>query len=194
MMTKHKKSDDIILTCINSNCGKKFITTIERSKSDGFNGECPDCYSITQKITYLKRKKTRQAIYENEEGKTKVCNCCNKNLPINQFHRDARAKGGYKHICKDCTKKKRLNKSIEPLNVKKCRICNKTLPLDQFYKSATKKGGYTHECKSCTKKIRNNTYINSLSNKKKQHYLTKKRNQKSFILNILKKIIKLYEK
>lgn len=193
-MTKHNTNDDIIATCINSNCGKKFITTIEKSKSKGFNGECPDCYSITQKITYLKRKKTRQVVYENEEGKTKVCKCCGENLPINQFHRDARAGGGYKNTCKHCIKKKRRSEARTELEEKECRICNKTLSINQFYTSATKKGGYTHECKNCTKNIRNKTYINSLNYKKRQRYTAKKKRKNSFILKILKKIIKLYEK
>ena len=48
---------------------------------------------------------------ENTNIKTKVCKDCGRELPIDEFQRQAKSKDGYMHICREC-KQKRVNVSI----------------------------------------------------------------------------------
>lgn len=49
---------------------------------------------------------------------TKLCKACNKELPIEEFHRDKSNKDGRNYRCKLCVK---LNKSVRPV-VKKTSV------------------------------------------------------------------------
>ena len=41
-------------------------------------------------------------MYMEKNNETKICKCCNKELPIDNFDLHRRSKDGHVHICKQC--------------------------------------------------------------------------------------------
>lgn len=64
-----------------------------------------ECFMAkTEQDTNLLNQDTNE-MAENTNIKTKVCKDCGRELPIDHFHRQAKSKDGYMHICKDCKRK-----------------------------------------------------------------------------------------
>ena len=60
---------------------------------------------------------------EENKPKTKVCNCCGRELPVDQFGKHAKTKDGLQPICKECRSKKskaaRVKKHVTPEVIEK---------------------------------------------------------------------------
>ena len=83
--------------------------------------------------------------------KRKICCRCNANKPLNEFHKNSRAKDGLQYHCKEChyeikRKRKRPPKEDIPKDTKRCTACNKIKPLTEFHKA--------NSYKSCRKEVR----------------------------------------
>jgi len=81
----------------------------------------------------------------------KVCNKCNKEKGLDDFHKHSSYKDGYNPTCKEC----RLGHPpyIKPIKEKKCTCCNTLKDLDNFGLNKVK-GKYYHLsiCKKCRNK------------------------------------------
>ena len=177
---------NITLTCVNDNCNEDFITTIAKSTASSFNGECPKCYKITQKIQYLKRKKYHQATYtdENRARFKKVCKSCGKTLTLENFGKDPRRSDAHKSVCKTCLSKNNKLKYQAMLSksqrTKRCIACLKELPIINF-----KRGVKTCvNCKANQQKLE----LAKMSAVKKRRKAAKQPKKKSLLATIFAKI------
>lgn len=53
-------------------------------------------------------KQESEKMEEIAKVKTKVCKDCGRELPIEEFQRQAKSKDGYMHICKECKNKRMI--------------------------------------------------------------------------------------
>lgn len=60
---------------------------------------------------------------EEKNTQTKVCNCCGRELPVDQFGKHAKTKDGLQPICKECRSKKskaaHVKKNVTPEVIEK---------------------------------------------------------------------------
>lgn len=60
---------------------------------------------------------------EENKPQTKVCNCCGRELPVDQFGKHAKTKDGLQPICKECRSKKskaaHVKKNVTPEVIEK---------------------------------------------------------------------------
>jgi hypothetical protein len=61
----------------------------------------------------------------------KICNCCGKNLPIEEFYNNPELRAGVIDTCKRCEYLKKQPQKKYPLEFT-CKICNKTKPYYEF--------------------------------------------------------------
>ncbi len=177
---------DIILTCTNHHCKAKFVSKVSRTTSPGFNGECPKCYKLTQKIQYLQRKKHHQTTYndDNRASVKKVCKSCGETLTLENFGKDPRCGDGHKSICKTCVSKNNKLKYHTLLSksqrTKRCVACLKELPIVNF-----KRGAKTCvNCKANQQKLK----LAKMSAVKKGRKAAKQPKKKSLFATIFAKI------
>lgn len=78
----------------------------------------------------------------------KICNCCGKNLPIEEFYNNPELRAGVIDICKRCEYLKKQPQKEYPLEFT-CRICNKVKPYYEF--DVTRKVLRKWYCKECAK-------------------------------------------
>ena len=81
----------------------------------------------------------------------KICNKCQENKTLNEFHKCWRRKDGHKNTCKSCRNKtnKRVTKKYK--NSKECSVCKKVKSLNKFYKDSSVSHGLRSECIPCSK-------------------------------------------
>lgn len=86
----------------------------------------------------------------------KMCLSCSIEKPLSEFRKSKRHRGGYKHVCKDCTNLEENNRPKD-LNITKqeCRTCDEIKPLSEFHLSSRSKSGHRSECILCSKKRKN---------------------------------------
>lgn len=92
---------------------------------------------------------------------TKICNTCKRILPIENFHRCAQGKDGYRGMCKTCRKDQEAsyrqkiaiaNQEQPPSDTNMfCPGCTEMKPSQCFARNRTRKSGFARLCKDCTK-------------------------------------------
>ena len=91
---------------------------------------------------------------------SKICNKCNQNKPLTEYHKDKTILGGYRNVCKSCrinlskdycdkNKQINANKIYTENDVKPCPQCKKLKLYTEFYKCATNPFGLDSYCKDC---------------------------------------------
>lgn len=88
--------------------------------------------------------------------KKKVCSKCEKELTIDNFHKERKGKFGVRSVCNDC-RKKQNNPVNTDINIKQtCGDCGEELPatLEYFHRNKRGKFGVKTKCKECLNKKR----------------------------------------
>jgi len=110
---------------------------------------------------------------------TKVCNKCNKDKCLNEFHKNCMNKSGRLTICKECRNYPRVKRSKETFeiiismiqymirfglifrinnrdgiliinnHIKRCYRCKKVKDLDDFHNDKNRIDNKSYECKEC---------------------------------------------
>jgi len=96
---------------------------------------------------------------------TKVCNKCETEKSLNEFHKDKRSKSGYYPNCRTCKniKSKALAQKYSKLETREikdkkvCCRCNEEKNATEYPKNRCCKDGLDSQCKDCKYK-RNNAY------------------------------------
>lgn len=117
-------------------------------------------------------------------NQTKICNKCQKILPIDNFYNSKKNRGGKLHACNKCIllrnnkwlelKKKIRDQSLEPkieTKQKCCSACKLMLDMSNFCLNKRSLDGIHSRCKSCQSMNRKRSYIKhrekELKNKRK---------------------------
>jgi len=105
-----------------------------------------------------KLREQRRAWYYRKKGEevpvTRVCTCCGKELPIDDFN-DSAGRRSHSYECRECRQRKPLNPMLAPsrkgcAREKVCHKCGKLLPLTAF--DYRKDGLYRlSTCRECRK-------------------------------------------
>lgn len=93
-----------------SKCGRILpVTEFNKNKAmkDGLQYMCKDCDRKTArgaKKAYRERQQAAklEALRLQQESGVKVCRCCGRSLPLDQFGRHGKALDGLQPICKEC--------------------------------------------------------------------------------------------
>lgn len=113
-----------------SKCGR--LIPVSEYSEEGFKRQvCKECERAEQEAT---------------KPKTKVCECCGRELPIECFSPNRKFKDGYKSKCIQC--ELFLKSNVEP-KFKTCTKCGKTLPLYLFHNDKKTRDGKISQCKAC---------------------------------------------
>lgn len=113
-----------------SKCGR--LIPVSEYSEDGFKRQvCKECEAAEQ---------------EAAKPKTKVCECCGRELPIESFFPSKRYKDGYSPKCMEC--EVFLKSDAEP-KFKTCLKCGKTLPTYLFSNDKKGQNGLHGWCKTC---------------------------------------------
>lgn len=96
--------------------------------------------------------------------KSKTCNKCHKELPIDDFPPHACKKDGRYGFCRPCKrladKESRTKRAkTKPPKPKSCCSCKNVKPIEDFPKNKNKPDGLHDECKTCKRK-RGKSYYN----------------------------------
>jgi len=151
-----------------SKCGEvKEHGEFNKSKfnKDGFVNTCKPCVREYNRIYHKERKEGIRSSKKKAEVGYKICNRCEEEKKLSEFHRSNKAKNGAWSYCKKCTSK--LNKASrekfikekrcinDKYNNKKCSKCGEEKSYKSFYKDEGKKSGLNSQCKECVKEYRN---------------------------------------
>ena len=113
-----------------SKCGR--LIPVSEYSEEGFKRQvCKECERAEQ---------------EAAKPKTKVCECCGRELPIESFFPNRNYKDGHNPKCKECVEF--LKSDVEP-KFKTCTSCGKTLPTYLFFNKKGTKDGKCSYCKMC---------------------------------------------
>ena len=103
-------------------CGRTLPLTAfgdSKTSKDKHRGVCKKCTSEINRSYYLKRKEQKAKTdtevkadveIHNEtdtDNKTKVCTCCGRRLPLDQFYKYKKSPDGHETQCRECREKKR---------------------------------------------------------------------------------------
>lgn len=82
---------------------------------------------------------------------TKICNECNLEKPLSEFHKNKNAPDGFQYKCKDCIKKYQMSKSFTNNvdEIKTCPNCGESKISSEFYHNKRKPDGLSSWCKNC---------------------------------------------
>lgn len=98
---------------------------------------------------------------------TKVCARCKKELGIDNFNKNLKARDGLCSYCRDCSAEYKKeykenpdiykefygkHKIIDGIEYKFCSTCHNWIELDEFPKRKDSKDGYRDQCKNCRNK------------------------------------------
>lgn len=83
-----------------------------------------------------------------------VCNKCEAEKPISEFHKDPTSRTGFRGKCKNCRNKtsQRRSRVLRKDGKKTCSCCREEKRLSKFHKSSATKDRRQYMCKTCTSK------------------------------------------
>lgn len=123
-----------------------------------------DIENLSDEQKYL-RANQKIFIYQDR----KVCNKCNKEMPINEFYIVDKKTQRRKNGCRDCQIKQsgvlevgklRYSKKIFNKGFRRCSVCKKTKPLDKYSKCISSFGGYSNNCYQCQNELCKDYLVN----------------------------------
>jgi hypothetical protein len=124
---------------------------------DGLRTYCIECELRKAELNTVKWSEERLQIKEIK--KEKICNICQRKLPVSEFHKSRRYKDGLCASCINCQKirqleyvekwKKFRDNNDEVLVAKECNVCGKILPVSSFSLNKKHKDGLLGTCKDC---------------------------------------------
>lgn len=90
---------------------------------------------------------------------SKTCNTCGISKKLEDFVKSKDSKDGYRNLCKECNRKRQLNRrssisyeeAIKKGLKKVCSRCNTLKPISEFNRNKRGKYGSTSHCKLCEK-------------------------------------------
>lgn len=104
----------------------------------------------------------RNNLTKYEQVKTKRCNKCQKELPVEEFYIKDKHKKRRSSYCRDCQLKEagtieigksRYAKKILNKGFRRCSVCKDIKPLASFSKSITGYNGYSNNCYECSNRL-----------------------------------------
>lgn len=120
----------------------------------------------------------------------KICNKCQKEKDIKEFHKRVALKDGHQYVCKDCLKlynqirkyqKPTERQILKELGLKKCNICNIIKPIDDFWRQNGNSRGY--RCKECSSNYRKSEqYKKQIRNWENSYRRNKRKNDINYYL------------
>ena len=122
--------------------------------ADGYRYSCEACIEQAHYSRYYKR---------GEQGEQlKRCETCGELKSVNEFPKDSKQMGGYRHSCKTCHKRKAESRAKktqadyrqyyeQDKHLKRCSTCGELKPVSEFYRHHEKPDGYEYSCKVCRK-------------------------------------------
>lgn len=142
--------------CLESKMSSLFDN--DKNSGDNKHNSCKDCDRIYGERKRQKKKLIKEQEEQKDENKKEViitkkkCIKCELDLDLDNFHKCANIKDGYRNECIDCYKlrKKKITEMKKEIPLTKiCSHCNEQKSSSDFYKRATSLDGLYGRCKKC---------------------------------------------